>query len=291
MRINGTVAKDVTRQIVTRVFETFAENKQKVNVYSLPGKSWEFEKNVLVNHYVNNREHTMLLCFENNVDSFVVNFDIAKNVLKDFIREHFYIEDNKIKSQLTATKQQDENGIYIEYNNKDIEVTNWPNRSNHFEWFDFCGNPSVERLNKIDLTAKNSVQIFTFTTGWRCEDNVETSIRQASENIPSREAILNYFKNKIEGSEYKIVFHLEYVSSRIPMILIAISNDENVINKTFFSSDIKIAKPNKTVRIKVDKTPIYEALKSGMTTEQIVEKLNVPSGTVSACKAWITMGK
>jgi len=291
MRINGTVAKDVTRQIVTRVFETFAENKKGVCVYSLPGQSWEFEKSVLVNHYVNDRKFTFLNCFEHNVDSFCVNWNIAKNVLNSFICEKSYVNDYKIQVELESENQHLMNGIRFVYRNEDINTNENVYNTNIFVWYDFCGNPSIERLNKIDLTSKNTVQIFTFATGWRCEDNVETSIRQASENIPSREAILNYFKNKIEGSEYKIVFHLEYVSSRIPMILIAISNDENVINKTFFSSDIKIAKPNKTVRIKVDKTPIYEALKSGMTTEQIVEKLNVPSGTVSACKAWITMGK
>lgn len=291
MRINGSVAKDVTRQIVTKVFETFAENKSEVHVYSLPGKSWEFEKNVLVNHYVNNRELTFLICFENNVDSFVVNFDIAKNVLKDFVREHFYIQDNKIKSQLTTSKQHRKNDIHIEYNNKDINVPEWPIKSNHFEWFDFCGNPSIERLNKINLTGKNNVQIFTFVTGWRCEDNVEPSILENTKNMSNREAILNYFKNKIEGTEYKIIFDLEYVSSHTPMILIAISNDQNVINKKYFAATVKIEKENKREQIKVDKAPIYAALKSGMSTEEIVQKLNVSSGSVAACKAWITMGK
>lgn len=297
MRINNTVAKDVTRQIVTKVFEAFAENKSEVSVYSLPGKSWEFEKNVLVNHYVNNRTKTKLFCSENNFDHFIENWDIGYDVLKNFINHRYfpnynnykYNNNNIIQVALTPCSEHIINGIFFDYREQDIKTLIC---DNSFAWYDFCGNPSVERLNKINLTIKNSVQIFTFATGWRCDDNVEPNIREAGKYIsdPS-EAIINYFKNKIEGSEYKIVFHLEYVSSRIPMILIAISNDENVINKTFFSSDIKIAKENKTLRIKVDKAPIYAALKSGMSTEQIVQKLNVSSGTVAACKAWITMGK
>lgn len=291
MKINGTVAKDVTRQIVTKVFEAFAENKSKVTIYSLPGQSWEFEKNVLINHYVNNREITSLHCFEHNIDSFYANWDIAKNVLNDFICEKTYVNDNKIQIELLSENQHRKNGLLFFYQNKDIKTNEVLDNEDVFAWYDFCGNPSVERLNKIDLTTKNSVQIFTFVTGWRCEDNVESSIRQAAANSSSREAIINYFQNKIEGSGYKIIFDIEYVSSHTPMILIAISNDKNVLDKKYFTASVKIKKEKRAKQIKIDKAPIYAALKAGMSTEQIMAKLNFSKGTISSCKAWITMGK
>jgi len=309
MRINGTVAKDITRQIVTRVFETFAENKINICVSSLPGKSWEFEKSVLLNHYIKRIGSTILLCYEHDFDLFTVNYDIGKNVLKDFIYERKYIENGKIEIDLEIQKEHEDNFLHFGYFNLDID-TSWLDFDNQnlFAWYDFCGNPSVERLNKIDLTRKNSVQIFTFATGWRCEDNVESSIRQAAANSSGREAILEYFTKKIEGSGYKIVFDLEYVSSRTPMILIAISDDESVIGKSFFSKDVKVSKSSfqkalkiwkktkntkekKPQQIKVDKAPIYAALKAGMSTEEIMVKLNFSKGTISSCKAWITMGK
>lgn len=288
MIINGTVAKDVTRQIVTKVFEAFAENKSAISVYSLPGKSWEFEKDVLVNHYVNNRSVTNLYCFEHNPDSFRVNWDIGRNILNSFIIQQSYIKNNKIEIALEPDYKNHKNGISFFYENKDIHAFRF---NEYFAWYDFCGNPSVERLNKIDLTSKNTVQVFTFVTGWRREDNVESSILKNTENMSNREAILNYFKNKIEGTEHKILFDLEYVSSHTPMILIAISNDQNVIDKKYFAASVKIEKEKKREQIKVDKAPIYAALKSGMSTEEIIQKLNVTSGTVAACKAWITMGK
>ncbi len=288
MEIKGTLAKDITRQIVTKVFETFAENKPEVNVFSLPGKSWEFEKNVLINHYVNNRKNTNLYCYENNLNSFSVNWDIGLNVLNEFVTVYSYFDcDNRFTKELTSFCKH--SGIDFEYLDIDIGTTNF--EKNYFAWYDFCGNPSIERLNKIDLTSKNTVQVFTFATGWRCEDNVESSIRQAAVKSSNREAILEYFTKKIEGSEYKMLFNIEYVSSRTPMILIAISDDKNVIGKSFFAASVKITKEKKPQKIKIDKAPIYAALKAGMSTEEIMAKLNFSKGTISSCKAWITMGK
>jgi hypothetical protein len=141
------------------------------------------------------------------------------------------------------------------------------------------------------LPQTKNVQIFTFATGWRCDLNVEEEIWQAAKNMSNTEAILKYFKDKIVNTGYKILFSIDYVSSRIPMVLIAITNDENLFDKTFYKDEVKIVKYKNPKKVKIDYSPIYAALKNKESEQEIMRKHNVSKGTISSCKAWITMGK
>jgi hypothetical protein len=109
--------------------------------------------------------------------------------------------------------------------------------------------------------------------------------------MSNTEAILKYFKDKIVNTGYKILFSIDYVSSRIPMVLIAITNDENLFDKTFYKDEVKIVKYKNPKKVKVDRSPIYAALKNKESEQEIMRKHNVSKGTISSCKAWITMGK
>jgi hypothetical protein len=293
MNITGPVAKDITREIVKKVFETFTQNQKDVTVYSLPGESWEFEKFVFTNHYVQNLDRTKLICCECNQnyydDCFLFQIGDNKNDRIE-IFEHLpnYITLSS-SNQPVARFEHRENNINFEFLNEYIRIKN--KEENFFAWFDFCGNPSIERVDQLVLPQTKNVQIFTFATGWRCDLNVEEEIWQAAKNMSNTEAIVKYFKDKIVNTGYKILFSIDYVSSRIPMVLIAITNDENLFDKTFYKDEVKIVKYKNPKKVKIDYSPIYAALKNKESKEQIMQKYNVSKGTISSCKAWITMGK
>ena len=42
MKINGPLAKDITREIVSDLYSRFISDKQNVEVFSLPGDVWKF---------------------------------------------------------------------------------------------------------------------------------------------------------------------------------------------------------------------------------------------------------
>jgi hypothetical protein len=293
MNITGPVAKDITREIVKKVFEAFTQNQKNVTVYSLPGESWEFEKFVFTNHYVQNLDRTNLICCECNQNYYDDCFSIRIGADRNDGIEIFEHLPNYItlssSNQPVARFEHRENNINFEFLNEYIRIKN--KEENFFAWFDFCGNPSIERVDQLVLPQTKNVQIFTFATGWRCDLNVEEEIWQAAKNMSNTEAILKYFKDKIVNTGYKILFSIDYVSSRIPMVLIAITNDENLFDKTFYKDEVKIVKYKNPKKVKVDRSPIYAALKNKESEEQIMQKHNVSRGTISSCKAWITMGK
>lgn len=295
MNITGPVAKDITREIVKKVFEAFTQNQKNVTVYSLPGNSWEFEKFVITNHYVQNLDRTKLICCECNQNKYDDHFLWLSSNIALFTKDQNtfgffsgYITTNS-RNQATINPEHKENNINFEYLNEYIRIKN--KEENFFAWFDFCGNPSIERVDQLVLPQTKNVQIFTFATGWRCDLNVEEEIWQAAKNMSNTEAILKYFKDKIVNTGYKILFSIDYVSSRIPMVLIAITNDENLFDKTFYKDEVKIVKYKNPKKVKVDRSPIYAALKNKESEQEIMRKHNVSKGTISSCKAWITMGK
>jgi hypothetical protein len=288
MNITGPIAKDITREIVKKIFEAFTEHNKSVSVYSLPGKSWEFEKFVFTNHYIQNLDYTKLNCFEcdkNKYDDCFLHFTSGVSFF-DYLEGYANTDlDNNVIASLEHRK----NNINISYVNRFINIEN--KNENFFAWFDFCGNPSIERVDQFVLSQNKNVQIFTFATGWRCDLNVEENIWQNAKNMSNTEAILKHFKDKIINTGYKILFSIDYVSSRIPMVLIAITNDENLFNKTFYKNEIKVLKYDKPKKVNIDRSLIYAALKNKESEQEIMRKYNVSKGTISSCKAWITMGK
>ena len=62
-------------------------------------------------------------------------------------------------------------------------------------------------------------------------------------------------------------------------------------SKSFYKDEVKIVKYKNPKKVKIDYSPIYAALKNKESEQEIMRKHNVSKGTISSCKAWITMGK
>lgn len=299
MKINGPLAKDITRQIVCELYSDFAQNKKEVSVLSLPGEVWKFEEHVLLTHYSKNLKETELFCFENDKNKIINNAQKGNKRLRNFVRrQHNLFSLSCLNDYFILDEAHAKNGIQLGYF-EDFISTDYVINYDSFCWFDYCGNPSKDRLDNFVTCNNNSfcgVDVFTFSTGWRREDNVDPSILEDSKTIGPAKAILKYFQDKIANTSFKIIFNIEYVSNHTPMIIIAITNDTNILNnlkwQKYNEKPILIKKKagNKKVKtVKNDYTLVYEDLRNKVDEKIIVEKHKINKHQLAACKAWVTM--
>lgn len=289
MKINGPLAKDITREIVSELYSRFVSDKEKVEVFSLPGEVWKFEEHVLLNHYTKGLKFTNLVCFENNP----VKFNLCKNV-NARIRLRNFLSNRSFNLKIDPIHEK--NNLHFSYQFSPITLEQADDKTEFFGWFDYCGNPSQDRLLNFDEKYKyNNVQLFTFCTVWRCADNIPSSILEDAKQIGNAKAIIKYFSDKIVNTNYKILFNIEYVSNHTPMILIAITNDESILNDINwqkYSKETPIRKVKRAAAInpKRDLSLIYKDLRNNVDDNTILSNHKINRHTLAACKAHITMG-
>lgn len=302
MKINGPLAKDITRQIVCELYSDFVENRKEATVLSLPGEVWKFEEHVLLTHYSKNLENTELICFENDKNKIIHNAQKGNKRLRNFVhRQHNFFPLSCLDDYFILDQAHRKNGINLGYY-EDFISTDYDIMYDSFCWFDYCGNPSKDRLDNLVICDDNSpysfysVDVFTFSTGWRREDNILPSILEDSKTIGPAKAILKYFQDKIANTSFKIVFDIEYVSNHTPMIIIAITNDPNILNnlkwQKYNEKPILIKRKTKTKaekKVKNDYTLVYEDLRNKVDEKIIIEKHKINKHQLGACKAWVTM--
>ena len=289
MKINGPLAKDITREIVSDLYSRFISDKQNVEVFSLPGEVWKFEEHVLLNHYTKGLKFTNLVCFENDL----IKYNLSKSLharirLRNFLsNQNFNLKLNSIHTN---------NNLHLSYEFCPITIDQADDKTEFFGWFDYCGNPSQDRLNNFDEKYKyNNVQIFTFCTAWRCVDNIPDSIIENAKEIGNAKAIIKYFSDKIVNTNYKILFNIEYISNHTPMILIAITNDKSILNDITWQkySDDKFTKKKKRStknNPKRNLSLVYKDLHNNLNDNEIIKNHNINKNILAACKAHITMG-
>lgn len=271
--MNNTV-KNSIRHLICKVYDQFATNKDKVSVLSLPGVSWEFEKYVLHNYGFRNLFGSPLqldvVCFERDRDIYEYNIEERGDLLEN-------------------------NSNVISYVNERVEDATdvYTQQDNVFSWFDFCGQPSFFDIDYHKATGKQ-VQIFTFTTNWRRTDSIPQSLLDDAKNVGHGQAILNYFKPSMDKHGYHLLFAIEYVGVRSPMLCFCITNDPDVLNHNYKVENMNAKKQASTVRQKTvipktDKQAIYEALKNGVSDCVIMTTHNINAHQLAAHKAWLTM--
>lgn len=269
--MNNTV-KNSVRHLICKVYDQFASNKDKVSVLSLPGTSWEFEKYVLNNYGFRNLFGSQLemdlVCFERDHATYEYNVEERYDVLDN--RNVSYINEHVEQAMEVYTQQE-----------------------NVFSWFDFCGQPSFFDLDYHRATGKQ-VQVFTFTTNWRRRENVPAAILEDAKKVSPAQAILNYFKPLMDERGYHLLFAIEYVGVKSPMLCFCITNDHDVLNHNYKVENMNAKKQasvvtQKTIIPKTNKQGIYEALKSGINESVIMVTYGINIHQLAAHKAWLTM--
>lgn len=273
--MNKQHVKPVIREIVKNTLSEFlfVEDNRSVQIYSLPGDSGEFEWYANYHELRDWRIHTIF--FERDRQLKQARIDNQKNFKAHWAAQRCIVAP-------------------IEDYAFSFNDSNLPK----FAWLDYCGSPTedkiglnTEKLNKIE---KNCVFIYTFETRWRLEEAVHPEILKdfkENENVSKADAIRNHFAKMVEGTKFKILFSIEYISQKTPMIVLAISNCEHLPQRNF---DYLKGMKKKVKMSKATKASINEAiradLKSGVSAESIKERYDVGDCCIRANKAWITMG-
>lgn len=269
--MNNTV-KNSIRHLICKVYDQFASNKDKVSVLSLPGTSWEFEKYVLHNYGFRNLFGSQLqldlVCFERDSNVYEYNVEERHDLLNN--RNVSYVNEHVEQAMDVYTQQE-----------------------NVFSWFDFCGQPSFFDLDYHKANGKQ-VQIFTFTTNWRRTDSIPQSLLDDAKKVGHAQAILNHFQPLMDERGYHLLFAIEYVGIKSPMLCFCITNDHDVLNHNYKVENMNVKKKasvvtQKTVIPKTNKQGIYEALKAGINDSAIMSTYNINAHQLAAHKAWLTM--
>lgn len=291
--MKNSIAKNVTRQVVINLFNDYAKSlphkEDRLFISSLPGQSFEFEMAAANTCVVHNLNDVQMYCFEKNY-----------NIYDDgtFLVDAGIIDYSNKRNKVEALN----NTLDFEYNNEDIN--NWsqdiPYWGQNFIWLDYCGCPKNGNMNflkNVDYKdLDSSVLVFTYEIAMRqgCDPEIQKHI---DSGMSKAEAVTQYIKDTIKDTDFEVLFKIEYVSSHAPMMLVAISNVKELKdNKYDYSHLEKTKKVVKQKRIKVanDKSQvelIYNAIKIGKSDDSIMRVYNISKRTLSAHKAWITMGK
>jgi len=265
--------KPVIREIVKNTLSEFlfVEDNKSVQIYSLPGDSGEFEW--YANYHKLRDWKSSTAFFERDKQLKQARIENLRN----------------FKAQWAAQRC-----IVAPIEDFCFNKSGLPK----FAWLDYCGSPTEDKIGldteKLNSIEKDSVFIYTFETRWRLEEAVHPEILKdfkENEHVSKADAIRNHFAKMVEGTKFKILFNIEYISQKTPMIVLAISNCEHLPQRNF---DYLKGTKKRVKMSKATKTNINEAirteLKSGFSMESIRKKYGVSNYCIGANKAWITMG-
>jgi len=290
-RMNNTV-KNSIRHLVCKAYDAFAQNKIDISVISLPGSSWEFEKYV-----VNHRDYSNTFT-KNGYGLEMSLFECDSSEYQSNLRPVATIfPHNKTSAYILSCSN-------ITYRNEYINAdsVNKLKSKNIFAWFDFCGNPTAQNLDLINTAKGKTVTfVFTFNTHWRSVSNLNPEILEVANQYNKGYAIQCYLLRLAIDLGLSLIWSFEYVSNNNPMMTICVSNDINVITnrslqvKDFITHEKKDNKvtTNKTKLVlnKRELSAVYADLKERISDSEICDKHNISTGTLAACKAWMTMWK
>ena len=294
--MKNNIAKNVTRQIVINLFNDYIKSldnkKERICIASLPGKSFGFEMAAANTCVIHDLKNVEMNCYEKNY-----------NIYDDgtLLRNAGILASSNKQDNIEILK----NTITLYYLNDDINhpSDDLPYGGPNFFWLDYCGCPkngNMAYLKDVDYKELDpSVFVFTYEIAMRqgCDPEIQKHI---DSGMSKAEAVIKYIKDTIKDTDFELLFKIEYVSSHAPMMLIAISNVKELKNNKYDYSHIEKVKKVKGVRkqkqIKVtnDKSQvelIYNAIKIGTSDDSIMRAYNISKRTLSAHKAWITMGK
>ena len=289
--MNNTV-KNSIRHLVCKAYDAFAQNKIDISVISLPGSSWEFEKYV-VNHkdysntFTKNGYGLEMSLFECNSSEYQSNLRPVATIFPH----------NKTSAYILSCPNVTYHNLYL-----NSDSVNKLKSKNIFAWFDFCGNPTAQNLDLINTAKGKTVTfVFTFNTHWRSVSNLNPEILEVANQYNKGYAIQCYLLRLAIDLGLSLIWSFEYVSNTNPMMTVCVSNDVNVVtNRSLQVKDFithhkkeKTVTKDKTQKVinKRDLLNVYIDLKERLDDNTICQKHGISTGTLAACKAWMTMWK
>ena len=290
-RMNNTV-KNSIRHLVCKAYDAFAQNKIDISVISLPGSSWEFEKYV-VNHkdysntFTKNGYGLEMSLFECNSSEYQSNLRPVATIFPH----------NKTSAYILSCPNVTYHNLYL-----NSDSVNKLKSKNIFAWFDFCGNPTAQNLDLINTAKGKTVTfVFTFNTHWRSVSNLNPEILEVANQYNKGYAIQCYLLRLAIDLGLSLIWSFEYVSNTNPMMTVCVSNDVNVVTNRSLQVKDFITHHKKEKTITKDKTQkvinkrdllnVYCDLKDRVDDNTICQKHGISTGTLAACKAWMTMWK
>lgn len=290
-RMNNTV-KNSIRHLVCKAYDAFAQNKIDISVISLPGSSWEFEKYV-VNHkdysntFTKNGYGLEMSLFECNSSEYQSNLRPVATIFPH----------NKTSAYILSCPNVTYHNLYL-----NSDSVNKLKSKNIFAWFDFCGNPTAQNLDLINTAKGKTVTfVFTFNTHWRSVSNLNPEILEVANQYNKGYAIQCYLLRLAIDLGLSLIWSFEYVSNTNPMMTVCVSNDVNVMTNRSLQVKDFITHHKKEKTITKDKTQkvinkrdllnVYCDLKDRVDDNTICQKHGISTGTLAACKAWMTMWK
>ena len=289
--MNNTV-KNSIRHLVCKAYDAFAQNKTDIAVTSLPGSSWEFEKYV-VNHkdysntFTKNGYGLEMSLFECNSSEYQSNLRPVATIFPH----------NKTSAYILSCPNVTYHNLYL-----NSDSVNKLKSKNIFAWFDFCGNPTAQNLDLINTAKGKTVTfVFTFNTHWRSVSNLNPEILEVANQYNKGYAIQCYLLRLAIDLGLSLIWSFEYVSNTNPMMTVCVSNDVNVVTNRSLQVKDFITHHKKEKTITKDKTQkvinkrdllnVYIDLKERLDDNTICQKHGISTGTLAACKAWMTMWK
>lgn len=289
--MNNTV-KNSIRHLVCKAYDAFAQNKIDISVISLPGSSWEFEKYV-VNHkdysntFTKNGYGLEMSLFECNSSEYQSNLRPVATIFPH----------NKTSAYILSCPNVTYHNLYL-----NSDSVNKLKSKNIFAWFDFCGNPTAQNLDLINTAKGKTVTfVFTFNTHWRSVSNLNPEILEVANQYNKGYAIQCYLLRLAIDLGLSLIWSFEYVSNTNPMMTVCVSNDVNVMTNRSLQVKDFITHHKKEKTITKDKTQkvinkrdllnVYIDLKERLDDNTICQKHGISTGTLAACKAWMTMWK
>jgi len=289
--MNNTV-KNSIRHLVCKAYDAFAQNKIDISVISLPGSSWEFEKYV-VNHkdysntFTKNGYGLEMSLFECNSSEYQSNLRPVATIFPH----------NKTSAYILSCPNVTYHNLYL-----NSDSVNKLKSKNIFAWFDFCGNPTAQNLDLINTAKGKTVTfVFTFNTHWRSVSNLNPEILEVANQYNKGYAIQCYLLRLAIDLGLSLIWSFEYVSNTNPMMTVCVSNDVNVMTNRSLQVKDFITHHKKEKTITKDKTQkvinkrdllnVYIDLKDRLDDNTICQKHGISTGTLAACKAWMTMWK
>jgi len=289
--MNNTV-KNSIRHLVCKAYDAFAQNKIDISVISLPGSSWEFEKYV-----VNHRDYSNTFT-KNGYGLEMSLFECDSSEYQSNLRPVATIfPHNKTSAYILSCPNVTYHNLYL-----NSDSVNKLKSKNIFAWFDFCGNPTAQNLDLINTAKGKTVTfVFTFNTHWRSVSNLNPEILEVANQYNKGYAIQCYLLRLAIDLGLSLIWSFEYVSNTNPMMTVCVSNDVNVVTNRSLQVKDFITHHKKEKTITKDKTQkvinkrdllnVYIDLKERLDDNTICQKHGISTGTLAACKAWMTMWK
>tara|TARA_Y100000401_G_scaffold3531_1_gene2507 strand:- start:425 stop:1339 length:915 start_codon:yes stop_codon:yes gene_type:complete len=299
--IKGSFAKDITRMAVTDLYRQFISDKKQVYVQSLPGTSWQFERDVIASSWHMGYGKFKIECFEKNKSIFSDQEGLAYAIAKETSNPNRHVGwwDKEVWGDFLAYR----------YGEFESCIPDDFQEHHYFAWKDYCGLPTQKIINDVwfdyesDIVESTSsfppksVFVFTFSTSWRRSENIPEKLKALAKKHGEAEAICSYFSSMAKEYGYKLLFKCEYRSSRTPMVIFALTNDKKLRSPKIIDlyAD-KLTEGRKRMTNKLNdlapeiKEQVYTCLKDNVEDGVILSKYGISKKRLGSYKAHITMG-